>query len=89
MSAELEDPFILLHDKTTNNNCLSRKPWMFQPKLSAFATMRLELSSNATKIPGSSNPDAPCTRNWSAKMVLPEPDRRPAGSCAHAAVRRR
>ena len=48
-------------------------PASFQPKLSALATMRFELSSKATKMPGSLHSRAPCTRNCSASTVLPEP----------------
>src|SRR6185312_2804087 len=52
---------------------LDRSSARFQPKLSAFAMSRFEASSKATKIPGSLHSCAPCTRNWSERMVLPEP----------------
>nr|ART37899.1 F506 [uncultured bacterium] len=35
--------------------------------------MRFEVSSKATKMPGSLQSWAPCTRNCSANTVLPEP----------------
>src|ERR1700722_10734182 len=61
--------------------CASRKNSLFlvcrsatfQLKPSRFATMRFGLSSKATNMPGSLKSRAPCTRNCSAKMVLPDP----------------
>jgi hypothetical protein len=44
-----------------------------QPKLSALVSMRWEVSSKATKMPGSLQSRAPWARNCKAMMVLPEP----------------
>src|ERR1700722_9581923 len=58
---------------STNSNCLPRKSWSRQSKPSAFAMMRWEVSSKATKMPGSAKTRAPFARNCRPKMVFPEP----------------